>query len=67
MADEVATWAVKLNCECPGCKEYVDLLEYPDFWDGRDLEVAEHGTDRSKNVEVICPKCDHEFSVFLEW
>ena len=67
MADTTATWTVELNCECPACHEYVDVLEYPDFWDGRHLEIAEHGTDRSKDVEVICPNCDHEFTVFCEW
>ena len=63
MADVTATWIVELNCHCPNCEEYVNLLDYADFWDGRKLEIPEHGTDRSKDVEAQCPKCDHEFSV----
>ena len=63
MSDTTATWTVELNCECPECKQYVDLLDYTDFWDGRRLEIAEHGTDRSNDVDVICPECGHEFTV----
>jgi uncharacterized Zn finger protein (UPF0148 family) len=67
MANTVASWRVELNCHCPACEEYVDLLDYEDFWDGRDLEIAEWHTPRSKNVEVICPECGHEFTVETEW
>lgn len=62
-----ATWTVELNCECPNCKEYVNLLDYPDFWDGRHLDIPEHGTERSKGVEVMCPECGHEFTVDCEY
>ena len=34
-----ATWNASLNCYCPSCDEYVDLLDYADFWDGRNLEI----------------------------
>lgn len=67
MENVTATWTVELNCDCPGCGEHVDLLDYPDFWDGRQLEVPEHGTERSKNVEVVCPECSHEFTVDCEY
>lgn len=67
MADTFATWSVSLDCECPACKEDVDLLDYADFWDGRRLDIPEHGTERSKNVEVVCPKCGHDFTVELEY
>ena len=63
----IATWAVSLTCICPACDELVDLLDYPDFWDGRMLSVCENCTKRSHNVEVICPKCAHEFEVDLEY
>jgi len=63
----LATWHVSLNCECPKCAKYVDLLEYADFWDGRTLELAEHGTDTSRGVEVVCPNCGHEFEVDCEY
>lgn len=62
-----ATWYLELNCHCPECKEFVDLLEAGDFWDGRALNVLEHGTPRTKAVEVVCPKCTHEFVVQTEY
>lgn len=58
-----ATWDISLDCECPACGEYVDLLTAPDFWDGRSLQIGEHGTDRSRGVDVVCPDCHHEFEV----
>ena len=67
MANITATWVVELNCDCPACAEHVDLLDYPDFWDGRLLEVPEHGTARSMDVEVVCPECSHEFAVDCEY
>ena len=54
-----ATWSVSLYCDCPKCDEYVNLLDYPDFWDGRKLEVCEE----RETLDVVCPKCDHEFDV----
>ena len=62
-----ATWIVELNCTCPSCDEYIDLLDYADFWDGRALNVAETCTSRSRDVEVVCPLCDHEFLVDCEY
>jgi hypothetical protein len=67
MADTIATWSISLNCDCPACNEYVDLLNYADFWDGRRIDVPEHGTARTKNVEVVCPECSHDFTVELEY
>lgn len=34
-----AFWEIYLHCECPGCHEDVDLLDYDDFWHGRKFEV----------------------------
>lgn len=62
-----ANWSVSLDCDCPNCKEFVDLLEDPDFWDGRNLEIPEHGTENSDDLEVECPKCGFEFSVYCVW
>ncbi len=67
MSATTATWTIRLNCECPGCKEFVDLLDYVDFWDGRDFEIGEHGTEKSKGVDAYCPECGHEFTVDLEY
>jgi len=63
-----ATWNLNLYCDCPNCKEHVDLLDYPDFWDGRShLKACENNSIHSENVDVICPKCGHEFIVDLEY
>ena len=58
-----ATWTVELNCECPKCEKYVDLLMGADFWDGRHLEIAES----KKGLEVDCPECGFEFEVDCEY
>jgi len=63
----IATWTVELNCDCPGCKEWVNLLNYPDFFDGSTLKIAEHGTPKTTGMEVVCPECGHEFLVDLEY
>ena len=63
----IATWHVSLHCKCPKCSEYVNLLDCADFWDGRDLEIPEQGTQNSCDVNVQCPICDHEFAVDLEY
>ena len=62
-----AGWNVELNCDCPKCEQYVNLLDEPDFWDCRQLDIAEHDTERSDNMEVFCPVCGHEFEVCCEW
>jgi len=68
MAKTTATWYVSLDCHCPACGEYVDLLDHPDFWDGHQgLEVPEHSTAKSRDVDVYCPRCDHNFTVDLEY
>jgi Zn finger protein HypA/HybF involved in hydrogenase expression len=59
----LAVWDISLDCECPACKKYVNLLDYPDFWDGRQLQAIEHHTPRTIGMEVICPECGHEFKV----
>lgn len=62
-----AWWSVELNCDCPACKEHVDLLDFPDFWDGRRLDIPEHDTERSTAVNVTCPECRHDFEVDLAY
>lgn len=61
-----AFWNINLECDYPNCKESVDLLDNPDFWDGKKLEACENGTNRSRDVEVTCPECGHEFVVDLK-
>ena len=62
-----ANWYISLNCDCPKCEKYVDLLEYPDFWDGRNFFPGENITSKTRNVDVICPSCGYEFIVDLEY
>lgn len=63
-----ATWFVSLSCDCPACHESVDLLDDPDFWEvHRDLEIAEHGTERSNALDVVCPECGNKFQVRCVW
>lgn len=62
-----ADWCVELNADCPTCGEYVNLLDAPDFWDCRRLEIAEHDTSESNNLEVKCPECYHQFTVCCRW
>ena len=67
MANVIAYWTIELNCHCPECTEYVDLLEYEDFWDKRPLDIGEHCTDRSRDIAVVCPYCGHEFNVECQY
>lgn len=63
MANPIATWSITLDVDCPECGKCVDLLEYPDFWDGRKMEFAQRVNDE----EVVCPECDHQFKVNTVW
>ncbi len=61
-----AAWAINLYCDCPACGDFVDLLAAPGFWDGRRLTFGEHDTERTRNMDVTCPECSHDFRVDLE-
>ena len=63
MAKLEATWSISLDCECPHCKEDVDLFEYCDFWDGVSFQACETMTKATQDVEVHCPKCEKDFTV----
>ena len=63
MANVTAQWTVELNCDCPCCGEFVNLLDYVDFWDGKNMSVGED----KKGVSAHCPKCDHDFDVDCEY
>ena len=63
-----AQWHVELTCNCPKCGEHVNLLDAQDFWDGhRHLDIPEHDTEQSSNLDVVCPECDHDFEVCCRW
>ena len=54
-----ATWYVSLDCDCPHCQQYVDLLE---FWP----EHPELNLCCKSQIDVVCPKCGKEFDVKTE-
>jgi len=62
-----AIWYIELTCDCPSCNECVNLIDFPDFWDGRSIEPGEHDTENSNELEVVCPECKHEFTVCCVW
>ncbi len=57
-----ASWSIHLHVDCPACKEWVDLLDLPDFWDGRSIQAGES----QQGVEVTCPECGHDFVIDTE-
>jgi len=67
MADIKATWSISLNCDCPKCGEYVDLLEDPDWWDRHRVELCEHDTPKTTDVRVICPDCGADFHADFQY
>jgi len=63
-----ATWAIHLFTQCPNCDEDVDLLDFADFWtDNPNLGMGEHGTPTSTDITAVCPECEVEFLVTLEY
>ena len=66
-APHSAQWTVSLDADCPKCGENVNLLDAPDFWDGRQLDIPEHGTENSDNLDVTCPECGHDFKACCQW
>ena len=68
MSSVKATWDIELNCECPSCEKYVDLCDHCEFWHNHPaVEVCEHGTALTEDMEVVCPHCGHEFKVDCEY
>ena len=56
-AEITATWDISLNCDCPKCAEFVDLLREDNFLDNHErLQPIENGTERANNLEVTCPE-----------
>lgn len=68
MAETRALWSISLYCTCPKCGHNYDILEAdPDFFGNSRIELIEWGTERTKDFEVACPECEHEFNVDLEY
>jgi C4-type Zn-finger protein len=54
--------------ECPFCEADIDLFgDYDAREDLSGIEVGEHMTDKSRDVEVQCPSCKRELVVDLEY
>jgi hypothetical protein len=67
MSNAVALWRISLDVYCPGCSNYFNILDYDcEFWN-LGIQPVEHDTDKTKGVEVVCPECDHEFLVDLQY
>lgn len=60
-----ARWSIELLTICPHCETWVDLLEWDEFWSVVRVNPCEHGTERTKCVDVTCPKCEETFDVEL--
>lgn len=62
--NQIAAWSISLDTECPKCSEDFNILNTDvDFWYRSRLEPMEHDTENSRNYEVTCPECNHEFLV----
>ena len=62
-----ARWVIELNCQCPECDSYIDLLDNGDFWEDNRIECLERDTESSRGVSAFCAECEHEFKVDLEY
>lgn len=56
-----ASWSVSLNCDCPFCGEYVDLM-----LDSDQLETVQP-CEADKELEVFCPECGENFTIKTEY
>jgi predicted RNA-binding Zn-ribbon protein involved in translation (DUF1610 family) len=65
MSKITATWNISLNCDCPKCGHEFDMLDDVEFFDGNNIQVGEHETSRTTDMEASCPKCGHDFLVDL--
>lgn len=62
----VAEWNITLDVRCPSCLQDVNLLDDPDFFDGRGhIQIGEHDTEATERLPVDCPECGAGFYVDL--
>ncbi len=61
-------WSCSIFVDCPHCGGQQDLIDGDEGPRVDDLLIAEHGTDRTTNIETYCMDCGKEFIVpSLEW
>lgn len=65
-SNPTAHWDIDLYTNCPMCEHWFDLLDIDDIWH-MGFEPIEHGTENTRNFEVTCPECDHDFKVDFEY
>ncbi|CNF25221.1 Uncharacterised protein [Yersinia nurmii] len=58
-----AKWEIQLHVTCPKCQERFDMMDDDDFRCDASLEPLESDTNATRDVDVICPDCEHEFTV----
>lgn len=58
----VAYWSISLDTECPSCGKDFDLIELDSF-----RESSVNPLDRTKDYEITCPHCEHEYLLDLEY
>lgn len=65
MKNVKAYWSFDLMTECPECEADLNLDNMDGFSYVSDLElqVLEQDTDKSTNIEIECPYCNHTFKV----
>lgn len=66
-AKNYATWSLSLDTECPACRKDFDVLAMDDFWEDHRIEVCERSTPATRDVEVECPHCSHQFAVDFKY
>lgn len=64
-----ATWSFSLDTECPNCKIALNLddMNYYSYVSDLKLYICEQDTENSRNIEVHCHHCEHEFLVDCQY
>ena len=66
MAEHKAQWSISLDCTCPNCDKDFDLLDFHrNMFEG--IDPLEVDTPSTKNIEITCRDCKHEFTVDFEY
>lgn len=63
MVKTSAKWEIQLYVNCPKCHERFDLMDDVDFCCDASFEPLEYDTHATRDIEVTCPGCEHEFTV----